>query len=295
MEPDSDYKKPAQLAKTHKDIDEIFQGNKTLKVNALDAKDFAKKIKHQLGNKVDEHIQSTIDHCFGMAMERFESDHDKEVLVGLRQLVREIEEDLYRPNATYTDAFFFPNMKNIARVASYIKEAKTSIRLAIFSFTNDDLAKEILAAHERGVNVRLVTDDEAMKGKGADAQRCADAGIPTRTDNAEQYHMHNKYMVVDDTFVLTGSFNWTFQAGKSNQENVVVVDDEHIVEAYCDNFDDLWAEFADNEVEQAEYQEHKQKRQDHRNTRKSKKETRRDKNHNKPWTGNTKDEFPSLD
>ena len=88
--------------------------------------------------------------------------------------------------------------------------AKKTIDLAIFSFTNNDLADALIAAHERGVKVRIITDDEAMKGKGADTQRMADAGIPCRTDSEEQYHMHNKFMVVDQTILLTGSFNWTF-------------------------------------------------------------------------------------
>lgn len=61
--------------------------------------------------------------------------------------------------------------------------SKKSIDLAIFSFTNDQLANEIIAAHKRGVIVRIITDDEAMKGIGADAQRCADEGIVVRTDD----------------------------------------------------------------------------------------------------------------
>lgn len=59
-------------------------------------------------------------------------------------------------------------MANVKRLVKYISLAKKSIDLAIFSFTNDDLANEILAAHKRGVKVRIITDDEAMKGKGAD-------------------------------------------------------------------------------------------------------------------------------
>ena len=47
--------------------------------------------------------------------------------------------------------------------------AKKTIELSIFSFTNDDLANEIIAAHKRGVKVRIVTDDQAMQGNGADA------------------------------------------------------------------------------------------------------------------------------
>lgn len=120
-------------------------------------------------------------------------------------------------------------MENVTRLKNYISKAKKSIDLAIFSFTNDVLANEILAAHERGVKVRIITDDEAMKGKGADTERMAAAGIPCRTDSEEQYHMHNKFMIVDKAFLVTGSFNWTFQAGKSNQENVVVLDGDYYI------------------------------------------------------------------
>jgi cardiolipin hydrolase len=55
-----------------------------------------------------------------------------------------------------------------------------------------------------------------MNGIGADAQRCADKGIEVRTDDAPTYHMHNKFMIVDSKFLVTGSFNWTFQAGSHN-------------------------------------------------------------------------------
>jgi len=97
--------------------------------------------------------------------------------------------------------------------------------------------------------VRIITDDEAMKGKGADAQRCSDAGIPVRTDHAEQYHMHNKFMIVDKVFIVTGSFNWTFQAGSHNQENVLVVDHPFYTEKYSTEFEHLWTQFSKNEVE----------------------------------------------
>ena len=144
-------------------------------------------------------------------------------------------------------------MANVKKLVKYISMAKKSIDLCIFSFTNDDLANEILEAHKRGVKCRIITDDEAMKGKGADTQRMADGGIPCRTDRAETYHMHNKFMIVDQTFLVTGSFNWTFQAGKSNQENVIVVDGKYYIEKYHQEFNKLWGEFSENEVEAKEH------------------------------------------
>ena len=91
-----------------------------------------------------------------------------------------------------------------------------------------------------------------MTNKGNDCQSLADAGIPVRTDSATEYHMHNKFMIVDNVFVMTGSFNWTFQAGKSNQENLLVVDHPFYLERYNAEFEKLWTEFAPNAVQAEE-------------------------------------------
>ena len=97
--------------------------------------------------------------------------------------------------------------------------------------------------------------------------------------------MHNKYLIVDEFFVLTGSFNWTFQAGKSNQENVVVTDDEWIVHKYEENFNDLWAQFSGNELEHQQHQAAKKIQKQFRQNRDKKKSDRRNNNYNKPWDG----------
>jgi len=43
---------------------------------------------------------------------------------------------------------------------------------------------------------------------------------------------HNKVMIIDDHYVLTGSFNWTKAAEKSNAENLLLIKDTKINEIY---------------------------------------------------------------
>mmetsp|Transcript_33640 Transcript_33640/g.45234 ORF Transcript_33640/g.45234 Transcript_33640/m.45234 type:complete len:147 (+) Transcript_33640:220-660(+) len=143
-------------------------------------------------------------------------DKDKEVLDNLRKHINQVEVDLYAAKPKFMDAFFFPNKANVDRLAKYIKYARKSIRICVFNFTNDDLASAVIERHKAGVDVRVISDDECMENKGSDIHTLANAGIHTRTDSAPEVHMHNKFMVVDDEFVLTGSFNWTFQAGSKN-------------------------------------------------------------------------------
>ena len=52
---------------------------------------------------------------------------------------------------------------------------------------------------------------------------------------------------------MTGSFNWTVQAGKSNQENILVTDHPFYIHEYKEEFKRLWAEFADNKIEGEEH------------------------------------------
>ena len=60
--------------------------------------------------------------------------------------------------------------------------------------------------------------------------------------------MHHKFLIVDQEFLLTGSFNWTVQAGKGNQENVLITDEQFYIQKYHEEFENLWEQFKDNEV-----------------------------------------------
>ena len=68
----------------------------------------------------------------------------------------------------YQDAFFFPNKENIKKICRYIDSANKTILICIFTLTNDDLAASVINAHKRGVQVRLITDDEQAMSNGSD-------------------------------------------------------------------------------------------------------------------------------
>ena len=52
--------------------------------------------------------------------------------------------------------------------------------------------------HFKGVKVRIITDDECVKNKGSDIEYLRSKGIPVVTDLEEKYHMHNKFVIVDN-------------------------------------------------------------------------------------------------
>lgn len=60
------------------------------------------------------------------------------------------------------DAFFFPNLKNVDRLNSYLSKATRSLKICVFNLTNDDIARTIVDRWNANVDVKIISDDECM-------------------------------------------------------------------------------------------------------------------------------------
>ncbi|KAG2237522.1 hypothetical protein BDF21DRAFT_454116 [Thamnidium elegans] len=144
----------------------------------------------------------------------------------------------------YCMPIFFPSEDSYLVFHSALATAKKTLYVCVFSFTDNDTADVLIDAQNRGVDVKIVTDNDQMDTrKGADVLRLSDQfGIPYKMDNSDQF-MHNKFAVIDNRIVITGSFNWSAGARFKNRENVVVTNIPSVVRAYAQEFDHLWRIF----------------------------------------------------
>jgi phosphatidylserine/phosphatidylglycerophosphate/cardiolipin synthase-like enzyme len=128
------------------------------------------------------------------------------------------------PAGQIIDVAFSPDGGSEELVVKAITSARSSIAVAAYSFTSPVVAKALLTAKKRGVDVRVVVDENGNRSKASLAalNLLAAAGVPTRTISRYAIH-HDKYTVIDKTTVQTGSFNYSKAAAKSNSENVVVI------------------------------------------------------------------------
>jgi phosphatidylserine/phosphatidylglycerophosphate/cardiolipin synthase-like enzyme len=79
-----------------------------------------------------------------------------------------------------------------------------------------------LRKSKRGVKILAVLDKLNQTNKYSAATFLANAGIPVLID-AEHAIAHNKIIVIDDSTVLTGSFNFSKAAEEKNAENLLVL------------------------------------------------------------------------
>jgi len=135
---------------------------------------------------------------------------------------------------------FSPNGGGAALVIKAIGEAKRTIKVQAYSFTNADIAKALLEAAKRGVSVRVVLDKSQETEKYTSATFLANSGVPVRIDD-DFAIAHSKIMIMDDENIVTGSFNFTKAAEERNAENVLVIrGNRELAKLYVQNWQWRW-------------------------------------------------------
>ncbi|MFO1092139.1 MAG: phospholipase D-like domain-containing protein [Planctomycetaceae bacterium] len=146
--------------------------------------------------------------------------------------------------ASPAEACFSPGDACVRRIRGLFQQAKSTVDVCVFTITDDRISDEILAAHERGIVLRVLTDNEKAFDVGSDAARLSAAGIATRVD-ATEYHMHHKFAIFDRRTLVTGSYNWTRSAAEYNEENMLSTSEPAVLAQFQQVFERLWTRCAE--------------------------------------------------
>jgi len=119
--------------------------------------------------------------------------------------------------------------------------ARQSIRVQAFLLTSRNITRALVAAHERGIAVRVLADREMVaKGENSRIPDLHAAGIDVRLET-RYASAHNKILLIDvednHPVVITGSYNFTFSAQARNAENLLILrDNPALARAYLANW-----------------------------------------------------------
>ena len=163
------------------------------------------------------------------------------------------------------------NWDLIGTLESLIDSAGASIDLCIYDLEHPRIAGALVRAKERGVRIRLITDnhnrDDSREVDERMWQTLGNAGILSLDDDGDIYYsldniqdnnlvnaganMHNKFAVIDflspendGDIVWTGSTNLTY-TGAYNTNNVLVIKDAEVASIYVEEFNQMWGSEGD--------------------------------------------------
>lgn len=135
-----------------------------------------------------------------------------------------------------------------AMVVSELDAATTTAHVAIYTLTAPNIGNAMINAAGRGVEVQVVADrsQSDWPDQAGLIVNLLEGGVDVRkADGWNGGIMHNKFVVIDQHTVVTGSFNFTLSANNANDENLLVLSDPELALAYEDAFQELWSRAQD--------------------------------------------------
>ena len=149
----------------------------------------------------------------------------------------------YMVKPSIFEVHFFPNAAEEIHLINLISKTKISLDIAMFTLNNVRIAEEIKNIFNKGIKLRIISDSECIKMSSSNIYSLAALGINIKTDDSVRYHMHHKFCVIDNSVIVTGSFNWTDQAVNHNQENLLFIENKSLAMKYSNEFQRLWDDF----------------------------------------------------
>ncbi|TAK31336.1 MAG: hypothetical protein EPO21_17725 [Chloroflexota bacterium] len=131
--------------------------------------------------------------------------------------------------------YFAPEDDVANRIIATLQQSSTSIHFMAFSFTHDGIGQTVRDKARAGVKVTGVFETTGSNTSYSEYTRMKQEGLDVYQDG-NPYAMHHKVFVVDGRLTILGSFNFSENADRGNDENLLIVDDPTFAKAFEDEF-----------------------------------------------------------
>ena len=142
-------------------------------------------------------------------------------------------------NGVQVENYFSPVDNVMDKLVAYVQGAQKSVRFMIFTYTDATLANAMIARYQAGVDMKGVIEDRGASQGAMVPLFCAK--VPVEVDG-NKYTMHHKVIVIDESTVITGSFNFTKSADQENDDNVLIIHNPDLAKLYLQEFERVWGQ-----------------------------------------------------
>lgn len=126
-------------------------------------------------------------------------------------------------------------------LVALIDNAFKSIDISVYSISNKRLVNALIAAYQRGIKVRILTDRLQSSQRNSLIWKLWLADVPVRVQSGKKL-MHAKVGIYDARSVSTGSMNWTESAVHKNAEVCdIFINRPDYAQMHLELFEKRWA------------------------------------------------------
>jgi phosphatidylserine/phosphatidylglycerophosphate/cardiolipin synthase-like enzyme len=131
------------------------------------------------------------------------------------------------------------------QIINHISQAEVDLKICVAWFTDVDIYNSILEVQKKGVLVYvIIANHEFNKKSKVDFKELLNnkgnvGYIGNLNDDVSDKLMHNKFCIIDNDIVITGSYNWTFKA-RMNDENIIVIKNQPtVISKFAEKFESI--------------------------------------------------------
>ena len=140
---------------------------------------------------------------------------------------------------------YFSPYDNAAKyLVDLINNAKTYVYVPTFLVTHADITAALVKAKMRGVDVKIIIDANNTSSRHTKHNTLRNKGVPLKTE-VFAGKLHSKSLIIDDKYTVIGSMNFSNSGNNTNDENLIIVENEQIAKTYKTFFLYLWNKIPD--------------------------------------------------
>ena len=136
----------------------------------------------------------------------------------------------------------FPD-DTVKEIVDAIHSATRSIHIKMFLFSDPELLAAVIAAKQRGVEVKVMLNPSRRSGEEENEDtrtKLEDAGIQVRDSNPTFIITHEKSMIVDEKLAFVKSLNWETRNLTETRDYAIITSNPHEVKEILLCFDADW-------------------------------------------------------
>lgn len=143
-------------------------------------------------------------------------------------------------DGTPVENYFAPRDRVMDKLIQETNKARRSIKFMIFTYTDENLASQMISQAKLGVDVQGVIEARGASQGALPSLFCAKQKLLQVKTDGNSATMHHKVIIIDDETVITGSFNFTKSADTANDDNVIIIRNSSVAALYLQEFDKVF-------------------------------------------------------
>lgn len=144
---------------------------------------------------------------------------------------------------------FLPDRDYYSKLLELLNNTNRSVYIIMYVVKYDPketqdpvnvILRKLVELHLRGVNVKIIIDDETLNNYPETIEYLLANNIPVKLDESKNKVTHAKIVVIDEEIVLIGSHNWTESALSYNHETSLLVQSRDLAKQVINYFNSIW-------------------------------------------------------